>query len=47
MISKAPMAVFLVSGSPKKITVKMMTNATLNLSTGATNDTSPNCNALI
>ena len=46
MISEAPMAVFHVSGSPRKTTARMMANTTLILSTGATNDTSPSCNAL-
>ena len=46
MISSAPIAFFQVSGSPKKTTAKTIANATLNLSTGATCDTSPNCNAL-
>jgi len=45
MISKAPDADFKVSGSFKKTTAKIMANATLNLSTGATCDTLPTCNA--
>ena len=46
MINKAPDVVFNVSGSPKNTTDSAMAMATLNLSTGATCDTSPSCRAL-
>ncbi len=46
IIKPAPMAVFNVNVSPKKIIAKMIVRATLSLSIGATRDTFPNCNAL-
>ena len=46
MINAAPMAVLSVNASLRKITDKTIVNATLNLSTGATCDTFPVCNAL-
>jgi hypothetical protein len=46
IISDAATIVLAVSGSPKNIAAKTIAIATLNLSTGATCDTSPNCRAL-
>ena len=46
IIKPAPIAVFNVNVSPKKIIAKMIVKATLSLSIGATCDTFPNCNAL-
>jgi hypothetical protein len=46
MISPALMAVFKVNASLRKMTDKTMVKATLSLSTGATCDTFPICNAL-
>ena len=46
IISKAPMAILGVRVSPKKITDRIIARATLSLSTGATWETLPNCNAL-
>ncbi len=46
MIHKAPIAVFQVKISPKKSTESKIAKATLNLSTGATCETFPICNAL-
>lgn len=47
IINNAPIVVFMVSASPKKITDSTIVIATLNLSTGATCETLPICNALI
>ena len=46
MIKLAPIAVFNVNVSPKKIIAKMIVKATLSLSMVATCETLPNCNAL-
>ena len=46
MINNAPEADFKVTGSFRNIADKMMASATLSLSTGATCDTFPSCNAL-
>lgn len=46
IINTAPIAIFIVSASCKNIIDKIMVNATLNLSTGATCDTLPICKAL-
>ena len=46
IMQMAPMAVFSVNDSPKKITEKIITNARLSLSTGATCEILPDCNAL-
>ena len=46
MIKDAAMAVFQVSGSPKKIIARMIAKATLSLSTDATLETGPNCKDL-
>ena len=44
--SEAPTILFQVNTSPKNKTDKTIARATLNLSTGATWETFPNCNAL-
>ena len=46
IIKPAPIVVFNVNVSPKKIVAKMIVKATLSLSMVATCDTLPNCNAL-
>ena len=46
MINIAPIAVLIVIASRKKIAAKIIANATLNLSTGATFETSPTESAL-
>lgn len=46
IINNAAETVFIVSGSPKNKVANIIAMGTLNLSTGATCDTSPSCNAL-
>jgi len=46
IINKAPIAVFKVNVSPRNNTDNTMVSDTLSLSTGATCDTLPICNAL-
>jgi len=46
IIHPAPIAVFRVKVSPRKMMEKTIANATLSLSIGATCDTLPSCKAL-